>query len=163
MEPTTFPFHPLRRNCLMSNSKLIVPGKIIQLKAILVIMLLSVCFPGTAQRRCSGTSNCGACTTCNYCKNCNKYGGSCGVCGGGKEVQTYKAPPAKTEPVVDNSYSPANEHAYESTATDTVAPAYYEPGNTDYKNEEESGGGTTLLLSLIAIILFFRWVNKQSK
>lgn len=148
----------------MRNSKLIVPGKIIQPKAIIVIMLLVVGFPGTAQRRCSGTNSCGACTTCNYCKNCNKYGGSCGVCGGGEDVQTYKAPPARAEPAVDNSYSPANEHAYESKATDTVASAYYEPGDTShYKGEEESGGGTTLLLSLIAIILFIRWVNKQSK
>ncbi len=130
---------------------------------IILILLLGYHFSGTAQRRCSGTSSCSACTTCNYCKNCSKYGGSCGVCGGGEDVTVYEPPPAKAKPVVDNSYSPANEHAYESTATDTVATTYYEPGDKVHYKEEETGGGTTLLLSLIAIILFIRWLNKRSK
>lgn len=85
------------------------------------------------------------------------------MCGGGEDVKRAKRSRKKSKPAVDNSYSPATEHTYESKAKDTVVPTSYEPGYDSHYKEEKSGGGTTLLLILIAIILFIRWVNKQQK
>ncbi len=60
-------------------------------RSVIIIFLLSnsLCVNG---QRCTGSPNCRICTDCSRCKYCNSGGGSCGVCGGGKN---YNYEPSK--------------------------------------------------------------------
>jgi uncharacterized protein YgiM (DUF1202 family) len=77
---------------------------------IFLCIFFSVYNIAAAQRRCTGSVNCGACTTCSGCKYCNEGGGSCGVCGGG------------------SSYTPPATSRYNSNSR----PSYSKPSNSTY-------------------------------